>query len=466
MGKYIILFLCSAFIIFSGCRRNVEPDPKKYENGTNASINNWIYDNMDLYYYWTDELPDKKIDEQDPEDFFYSLLSQKDRFSWIQPNFQELLNSLQGVTLEAGYEFTLYNDVDRANGVVGQISYVKRDSPAKNAQLKRGDIFRQINGTPLTVSNYVSLIGATSKPHTLQVERYNPDIKDFENLGKLTLNTIQFAENPNLLDTVLIRNNKKIGYFVYNLFATGPTAKSDTYLQEMDEVFQRFKSQGIDHLVLDLRYNSGGAESATINLASLIGSNISNKDIFVKRDYNAGLKQAYIDQYGKESLDRMFLSKSQNIGSSLKSPQLTVLTSSRTASASELLINGLDPFMDIFIIGDTTVGKNVGSTSFYEDDNDDNDWGMQPIITKSFNSLNQSDYSDGFYPDIPLKDNSLIKLQLGDVNEALLKEAIIYLAGSDEASRKHTTPNMPAKDIGSSLERKRSFGIYNIELDK
>lgn len=232
----------------------------------------------------------------------------------------------------------------------------------------------------------------------------------------------------------------------------------------MDEIFANFKSEGIDHLVLDLRYNSGGAERATINLASLIGSNISDQDVFVKREYNEELKQALINEYGEESLNRRFINKTSNIGNDLQSPQLTVLTSSRTASASELLINGLDPFMETFIIGDTTVGKNVGSTSFYEDDNPENNWGMQPIITKSFNSLNQSDYDLGFYPDIPLKDNDLVKLQLGDVNEKLLKEALIYLAGSDEASRTLSYQAIPSKDIIGSMELKRRFGIYDIDL--
>jgi hypothetical protein len=90
---------------------------------------------------------------------------------------------------------------------------------------------------------------------------------------------------------------------------------------------------------------------------------------------------------------------------------------------------------------------------------------MQPIITKSFNSLNQSDYDLGFYPDIPLKDNDLVKLELGDINEKLLKEALIYLAGTDEASRKVSYSPIPSEDIMGSMELKRRFGIYNIDLN-
>ncbi|RUA36956.1 MAG: peptidase [Bacteroidetes bacterium] len=464
MKNFALYIFLSSIIILSSCRNN-DPEPDKFKNGTNEYVNNWIYDNMNLYYYWTNDLPDKDISGENPEDFFYSLLSDQDRFSWIQPNFQELLNSLQGITLESGYEFILYNDRENANGVIGQIAYVKKGSPAENVGLKRGDVFTKINGAALTLDNYTDLLGNISQNHTLTIERYNFEDNTFNELGNFDLYAIQFAENPNHLDTVYSRNGKKIGYYVYNLFSVGTDSDSAAYAVEMDEIFANFKTEGINHLVLDLRYNSGGAERATINLASLIGSNISDQDIFVKREYNEGLKQALINEYGEESLNRRFVSKAANIGNTLQSPQLTVLTSSRTASASELLINGLDPFMETFIIGDTTVGKNVGSTSFYEEDNPDNNWGMQPIITKSFNSLNQSDYDLGFYPDIPLKDNDLVKLELGDINEKLLKEALIYLAGTDEASRKVSYNPIPSEDIMGSMELKRRFGIYNIDLN-
>ncbi|WP_296622445.1 S41 family peptidase [Marivirga sp.] len=464
MKNSLSYFLLISILIFSSCR-NEEPEPETFENGTNEYVNNWIYDNLNLYYYWNQDLPEKNINEENPDDFFYSLLSNQDRFSWIQPNFQELLNSLQGITLESGYEFILYKKDENSNTLLGQISYVKKDSPAKDAGLKRGDLFTKINGSALSIDNYRDLLKNISQNHTLTIERYNFQNEAFEEIGDFELSAIQFAENPNHLDTVYTRNGKKIGYYVYNLFAVGTDADSAAYAIEMDQIFESFKSAGIDHLIMDLRYNSGGAERATINLASLIGANITDQDIFVKRDYNEGLKQAIVNEYGEESLNRKFVNKAENIGNTLQSPQLTVLTSSRTASASELLINGLNPFIDTYIIGDTTVGKNVGSTSFYEEDNPDNNWGMQPIITKSFNSLNQSDYDLGFYPDIPLKDNSLVKLELGDVNEKLLREALIYLAGSDEVSRSISYKDIPSKDILGSMELKRRFGIYDIELN-
>ncbi|MFN7328157.1 MAG: peptidase, partial [Bacteroidota bacterium] len=106
-----------------------------------------------------------------------------------------------------------------------------------------------------------------------------------------------------------------------------------------------------------------------------------------------------------------------------------ILTGPRTASASELLINGLKPFMDVYLIGSTTFGKNVGSISIYQQNDPKNTWGMQPIVVKSFNSLDQSDYGNGFTPNQADADNGA-QLPLGDTNERLLSLAISHIVAS------------------------------------
>ncbi len=466
MGQFVnIKFLTFTFltvtISFFGCNDDdVNPN---YEAGSNEAINGWIYDQMEIYYYWENELPAKKTSDLNPEDYFGSLINSQDRFSWIQPNYQELLNSLQGVNKEAGYEYTLYQDASLPGSVFGQITYVKKNSPASGKDLKRGDLFREINGTSLNLDNYLQLIRSTNENHTLKLSRHNDSTEVFESIGTLDFNTIEFAENPNFLDTVYTINNKKIGYYIYNFFALGSNENDGAYEMEMNMVFQKFKQEGIQHLILDLRYNSGGAESATIDLASHIGSNITTEDIFVKRDFNNFLNDYYIKEFGESALVRKFEPKPDNIGGLLENQSVIILTSSRSASASELLINGLLPYMDVFLIGDKTVGKNVGSFSLYDEDDTRNNWGIQPIVTKSFNSLEQSDYGTGFIPNIELKDNILVKKELGDVNELLLARAIQELTGV-VAKERQILRQQSAEEIYSSLETKRSFGIYTIEL--
>jgi hypothetical protein len=85
--------------------------------------------------------------------------------------------------------------------------------------------------------------------------------------------------------------------------------------------------------------------------------------------------------------------------------------------------------MDVFLIGATTAGKNVGSTTIYEANDPKNKWGMQPIIVKSFNSLDQSDYGNGFTPNIVDADNGA-QLPLGDTGEKLLSLAIQNITNS------------------------------------
>jgi C-terminal processing protease CtpA/Prc len=375
-------------------------------------------------YYWTDKLPTSPNKSLDPEAFFKSLLyTSEDRFSWIQENYQDLLNSLQGVTKEAGYEFALYYADNAKVNLVAVVLYIKKSSPAESAGLKRGDYIDKINGTQLTISNYQTLLQAISENHSIT---YRPVVNNTLGASQtMSLTTVEYAENPNFLDKVITVNDRKIGYYIYNLFATGPTSTSTQYNNEMDAVFDRFKSAGITDLIVDLRFNSGGAETATVNLASLIGKGVDNTKVFAKRQYNANLTQQILNDpnYGAAFLSTKFVNKTQNVGNMLRNSRVYILTGPRTASASELLINGLKPYMDVYLIGSTTYGKNVGSISIYEQNDPKNTWGMQPIVVKSFNSLDQSNYSNGFTPNIKDDDNGALA-PLGDPSERLLSLAI------------------------------------------
>lgn len=469
MKKKLLLLIILCLIVFTSCKDEDVNKDDNFEPGTNQYVNNWIYDNLSIYYYWEDDLPAKSISNNSPEDFFYDQLSDKDRFSWIQPNFIQLLNSLQGINTEAGYEYLLFRDADRPEGVIGQIVYIKEGSPAENVEgIKRGDLFTKINGSSLTLNNFRSLLGEINLPHTLSLKRYFSVDDSFQDLGDKNFTTAEVAEKPILLDTVYEINNKKIGYLIYNLFSVGPTTENPIYLNNMDAVFAAFKAKGIQHLILDLRYNSGGAESATINLASLIGAGVSQNDVLIKRDYNELYKKYLTDNFGEASLLKYFVDKPENIGSLLANKQLIVLTSTSTASASELLVNGLRPYMDVFLIGDTTVGKNVGSTTIYDKDDPDNTYGIQPIITKSFNARDKSDYDMGFYPDIAVQDFGLEKKELGNEQELLLNIALNYVAGGGVTREKllGETNLKNQSFVFSSFSLKRNFGVYNITLEQ
>jgi C-terminal processing protease CtpA/Prc len=449
VSKILVVVFSLAFLL--SCDKKEDPaHPNEY-------VNSWILGTMQFWYYWNTNMPTDPDRSLEHEEFFQSLINTNDRFSWIQKDYLELLKSLQGVSKEAGMEFALYRETEGGTTVIAQILYVKPNSPVAATSLKRGDIIKSINGQGLTTDNYKTLLGQLDEPFTITYKSLDVTQQQFGAEQSLSLVPIEYAENPNFLNKVFTYNDRKIGYYVYNLFSNGPTTGSKAYSDEMDQIFADFKSKGITDLIVDLRYNSGGSETATQNLASLIAKNVTSSNIFAKRQYNADVTKAIKEdpKLGEAFLVTKFLSKSQNLGGQLQNSRVYILTGSRSASASELLINGLKPYMDVFLIGSTTVGKNVGSISLYEENDPKNTWGIQPIVVKVYNSLDQSDYGNGFVPQIVDEDKSLYLHPLGDPSERLLNRALKEITGLPDIGRSgyQFQPVWP-EEVGHSLDFK------------
>ncbi|GAB3647927.1 S41 family peptidase [Echinicola sediminis] len=436
---------------------NGNPDP----TDPDVAVNNWIQEVMDDYYYWNSIMNSPIAMTSDPEDYFDALLVEQDRFSVAYPNYQELINSLEGVNKEAGYEFTLFRESSSNQNVIAVVLYIKKGSPAEEAGLLRDDIITEINGTTMTLSNYQSVLGWISEDHSLTVARY--DDKANEGDGgysiledPLELIAVELSENPILLDSVYTIGSHKIGYLMYNFFSPGDEINPDDeetfgiYDQQIDDIFADFKAEGINNLILDLRYNGGGFVTSAINLASLIAPGVTSGDIFHKTKYNEGLQAAIVNSYGADFLNTTFTEKIQNIGNQLSGNTIYIIATDRTASASELIINGLSPYMSVKLIGETTYGKNVGSTVFQDEDNPDNPYGLLPIISQSFNSLDQSDYFNGFKPDV--ESNEFDKgnlLPLGDTKETMLSVAIGEITGEVSSERNKRVERR--EELGNSI---------------
>lgn len=457
--KKTLFFLVLSGLLWS-CNKEaeMEPDPvvdvdvPEPKSTLEEDINNWIFDVMDEVYYWRLDFGTPVALTSDPTEYFNSLLFKPtDRFSVIFPDYQELINALNGISLDPGYEFQLYRITDTDN-VYAEVLYVKPNSPASKLDLKRGDAIVAINGKQITVNNFRDLLGQTETTHTISPRRFDEEAEGYVSREDITITPVQFSEDPNFLDTIYTINNQKIGYVVYNFFAPGTDDDITKYDKEMDEIFGRMKTQNINNLVLDLRYNGGGFVKSAVNLASLIGPGVTNADIFSKTKYNKFLET---EVPSLRNVQTAFLEKSQNLGNTLTGNRLYVLTSSGTASASELIINGLKPYMDVFLIGDVTFGKNVGSIAIEDEDNPDNPYGLLPIIARSFNSLDQSDYSTGFIPNISLKENSERLRALGDVSEVMLRTAIEQITGEQSSAR---ITKIDRVDLANTLERKIRTG--------
>ena len=455
--RLLYLSIFSLFLLASCKEEEINPIDE-VDDGPHAEVNTWIHDVMKEVYLWTDDIPDDISKNQEPEVFFDALLYSGDRFSALVPDYDELINSLNGVTYEGGYEYSLAKTED--DNVVAIVTYIKENSPAVNTDLKRGDVITEINGSVMTINNYRDILEQTESTHTLTFRRYDNNLGSFTDQPELEMSTVVLAENPNFTHKVITsQSGKKVGYFVYNFFSSGPDNDSKAYDEEMIQVFSDFQAQGIDELVLDLRYNSGGSLTSAVNLASLIGRGIDNTKVFSENRWNS-LYQDYIEglEDGDAILRRRFVDLTQNIGDNLASGKFYVLTSSRTASASELVINGLSPFMDVHIIGDKTVGKNVGSIPIEDDENAENPIGLLPIVLKTYNSLGQSNYENGFNPapeDI-VSDLQFPMLPLGDPEEPLLARALEHIDGvtgrRDVYTEKYDDRELEI--ISSSLDKK------------
>ncbi|SFT66163.1 Peptidase family S41 [Algoriphagus locisalis] len=446
-------------VILSGllwsCDKDEDQDPiieEPTEPTLEEDINNWIFAVMNEVYYWRENMRTPIAKTSDPTAYFNSLLNiPTDRFSVIYPDYQELINSLQGISLDPGYEAKWYGVAD-SDDVYGEVIYTKENSPSSSLDLKRGDLIISINGTRLSRSNFSELRGQTGITHTISTLRFNEETSAYEPKEDLSITPVQFSEDPNFLDSVYTIGDQKIGYVVYNFFAPGTTDDNTKYDQEMDAVFEKMKAENINNLVLDLRYNGGGFVSSAVNLASLIGPGVSSSDIFSKTKYNSFLME---NVEGLRNDNRNFLNKPQNLGNILTGNRLYVLTSSGTASASELIINGLKPYMDVFLIGDVTYGKNVGSIAIEDEENPKNAYGLLPIISQSFNSLDQSDYTTGFVPNVAINENTERLQTLGDVNEIMLRTAIEQITGTPSSAR---VTKLDRIELANSLDGKIRMG--------
>ncbi|WP_288369490.1 S41 family peptidase [uncultured Algoriphagus sp.] len=453
-------FYLIAFIALGACNSE-DQNPPPVDPGSEVAVNRWIQEVMDQVYFWLDDMRTPVAETSAPEDYFESLLFRPtDRFSAIYPDYQELINSLNGVTLESGYEFILFRESQNSDNVIAEITYIKKNSPAASAGLKRGDIIRTINGQQMTVENFRDVLEDISSTHTVNFLRFNEETEAFEDQGDVELNAVQLAEDPNFLDTIYTIDNQKIGYVVYHFFAPGPGSGSTAYDQEMDAIFAKFKAESINHLIVDFRYNGGGFVSSAVNLASLIAPGVTQNDIFSKTKYNSFLSG--FDDF--QNVQTPFRTKAQNLGNILSGNRVFILTSSRTASASELIINGLRPYMDVFLIGDVTTGKNVGSIPFEDEENPQNTYGILPIVTQSANSQDESDYTNGFTPNISAREVEERLRPFGDINEQLLRTAISEITGQSPSGR---IQKLSRSDLGSTLDHKVRTGrmIENIKFE-
>ncbi|AUS04168.1 S41 family peptidase [Pseudotamlana carrageenivorans] len=460
---FLILFIVA--LITVSCFEDLDDQPI-----TTNDINDFIWSGMNLFYLYKDDVPDlanNRFANQEaysnylngfsrPESLFESLIYERptiDRFSWIVDDFIALEESFKGVSITNGMEFQLYRFSSGNSALFGLVTYVLPNTHAQNQGITRGDIFYAVDGTSLNIDNYTQLLSQSS--YTIDLGEYNTNDTDDTSDDSITpinksiaLTKAQYDENPIYIHEVLEHNQKKIAYLMYNAF-TG----TEAYNQALNRTFGDFKNAAVTDLVLDLRYNSGGSVNSAILLASLITGQF-NGDIFCTEQWNSEI-QATLEQEAPEQLINRFVNSLN--GASLNSLNLSkvyVLTTGRSASASELVINGLKPYIQVIQIGTTTAGKYQASTTLYDSSdfgrqgaNPSHTYAMQPLIYKSLNADGETDYFNGLAPALELGEQVNNMGVLGDVNEPLLAAALSTITGT---AKKGTFKTYPLEIINSS----------------
>ncbi|WP_419211819.1 S41 family peptidase [Maribacter sp. X9] len=476
-----ILFVLTASIIFS-CSKDEDlilTDTVDPDGSAEVEVQDFMWKAMNFWYFWqadVKDLADERFEntkegraaytafldsEENPGAFFEKKLQYKeDRFSFYNSDYRVLTNSLAGISKSNGLEFGLVK-IQGSNDVFGFVRYIIPNSNAATVEIQRGDLFTGVDGQTLTVDNYTGLLFGENNTYTLNMADFvNGEVVPNDKEIVLTKQEA-LAENPIFISKSFEIGGENIGYIMYNQF-------TNEYDDELYAAVEDLKAAGITNLIMDLRYNPGGSVNTTRILASLIyDTNTSN--VFLKKRYNEKLQVQFTDK----QLEVYFTDK---VGGKTIKPlglsKLYVLTTSGSASASELLINSLEPYIDVIQIGDVTRGKNEFSTTLVDDRdnsylytpsrvnkiNPDNQWAIQPLIGRNENADGFSDYTDGLQPDIALKEDYGNLGILGEQNEPLLARAIQEITG--QTGKRDFTVNNPIDIISSS----KMFSPFNDKM--
>ena len=360
-----------------------------------------LYFIMKQWYYWYDRMPQvNKENYADPYELIEALRYKPlDRWSLVD-DYNETLALLKGSFVGHGIRIGL-DESDKA-----RIAQIYNNAPLYTLGVRRGWIVKDVNGydiADIILRNDTAQYNAALGPSREGVKNVflfsppgQPDVSITSVKTSFTTNTVI------LYDTIHLPAGSVAGHLVLSSFWE-PTEN------ELRTAFAFFRANNVKDLILDLRYNSGGYLDIAQKLASYIGGSSLTGSVFAKLQYN--------DKNQGENTTYPFVATLYP----LTVKKLVVITTRTTASASEAVINGLDPKITVVSVGDTTEGKPVGinlwpcGKKYY----------FWPVTFKTVNSLNQGEYFEGLPPDKRAADD--ITLDFDDRNEACLKEAILYL---------------------------------------
>lgn len=439
----------------------------------------WMYEVMQQNYLFYEDIPSEdRLDFFDkPEDFLLSAVSDKDGkngvvFSHVDSVFTE---SRATSTYPCfGFEAALIRTAEGTNAL--RILYIQPDSPASEVGLKRGDWIIAADGKKISASDYYTdYIERPSTAHTFTLGRYNPhfentdgatgendeyeNVIEFDTLGTVQLPTPRYVEEQDVLDAKIITvNGRKVLYILYNGFGETTDALESAFAQASGQA---------DDIILDLRYNPGGYVGTSQKLCTMLAPQSAIGQPFLNMIYNDKINRT-------ETL--VFDTSSLPAGFPLQYNNLYVITSENTASASEIAINCLKPYMNgkLLQVGAATFGKNVAQQLF----TDESAPNIELWLTTAYVSNAEGFYEyfdDGLLPDYEMEEDLTGTLgEFGAENDQLLTPVFYHIRNGyfpqnessedteiTESGSRHTSGMKRNIIIDNSIRRKPKLSLKN-----
>jgi len=423
MKNYAWLVFPIIFILFS-CKK----DKLQFDAGSNEVINQWIWKTMDSYYFWKVNSNAKTNLIDNPMVYYKKLLNQNDRFSSIvqNRNLESYNNSFE---TSFGFDFI---QVKKNNEIISIINLVVPGSQADELGLKRGDTLSTINQIRMD-RDISSLAEQILKSNSITLKRI--DGHEFQIASAFIAQPIIYKS------TIINSGSKKFGYLYLSHFNF---AGANDIIREI----QKFKNENIHELILDLRYNPGGQVSFSA-FCALLFSKVDPEDNYIQLIGNSkvGKKEYTFSKSLSEQPDGYSFKSQELKSNSLNKSRIYILTSRQTASSSELMINNLKPYIEVIQIGETSMGKDMGSINFSSPEEvsgkSNYKWILFPLVYKLYNSQGKGDYSNGLTAQISVNELNNKKLYpLGDIQDPLINAAIHNNIKTKSTTKQSISPNV------------------------
>lgn len=401
------LLSCAFVLLLSACGgSNSVSSASSANSGTGSCSvtgqNQQILGIMQSWYYWNQYLP-TNIDPANYSStgaFLNALLYKPlDRYSFIttQAADQAFYGAGQYVGIGISEQIV--------NGSQLQLTDVYPGSPAATAGFTRGGYITSINGTPVATLIANNQLGSAMNTGTVGAQVTLGYQSPAGATQTVTL-TATVVTQPNVsLVQSFNDGGRKVGYFFFQNFITPST-------DELQQAFAQLQADGDNELIIDERYNTGGLLSVAQFLGSLIVGNGDAGQVFATLNYNSN--------HSNQNQTFAF----ENVSNALNLNRVVIITTGSTASASELLINALKPYIDVVTVGADTYGKPVGENGF-----NFCSYVLYPMTFNMLNAAGAGNYFSGIAPTCPAVDD--LGHALGDPDEASLAEALYYIANGN-----------------------------------